>query len=364
MKGYNCLLVGNYGNFNIGDELLLKGAVQEIINQFGPNCRFYVPTRNVNFVETYHSELKELLVPINISSTPSLLRAFARANMIVVGGGGIWSKYTGPFAHMIPFVGILGKILGKKLHYKAIGLYSTASAIDRWFVNLSIMFADSCSVRDEESYQQLWKSNRTKTKQVDDLSIPYLKNCRVSMQVSENDRISLLKKQSKILIGISIKPTYDHEVNLRIIKEFLGALNMLNAKYGTDMQFLFFPFAKTNSAIENDHVFIESLITGLSRRDNINIISHTNPVAWYNAIRDYVDIFIGMRFHSIVFAYESKIPLLCIAYENKIIQFLKRKSNDISSITTSKIMPSEITSSAIYKFVEENLSRKKEIRHD
>src|SRR5690606_24567673 len=103
MYHYNCLLVGNYGNFNIGDELLLKGAVREIINEFGPDCKFYVPTRNTEFIEIYHKELREQLVPVSIANFSSLLKAFIDSDMIVIGGGGIWSRYTGSFAHLIPF---------------------------------------------------------------------------------------------------------------------------------------------------------------------------------------------------------------------------------------------------------------------
>lgn len=356
MQHYNCLLVGNYGNFNIGDELLLKGAVREIINQFGPDCKLYVPTRNTEFIELYHRELREQLAPINISSISYLLKAFIDSDMIVIGGGGIWSRYTGSLAHLIPFVGIAGKILGKKLHFKSIGLYSTASKFDRWFVNLSISFADSCTVRDEESFEQLWRSNKKKTKQVDDLSISYLKNCEEEVQVPEYNEIELLRRQGKILIGVSIKPTYDHEINLKIIKEFSDAFSLLNSKYGRELQFLLFPFANTDSRIENDTAFIQDLIRALPQMDNIMVISHTNPVAWYNAMKKFVDIFIGMRFHSIVFASELRKPLLCIAYENKIIQFLKSKVNNPAIIQT---VPAEVTSTAICKFVEENIPKKK-----
>jgi polysaccharide pyruvyl transferase WcaK-like protein len=356
MYHYNCLLVGNYGNFNIGDELLLKGAVQEIIHQFGSDCKFYVPTRNTEFIETYHKEQAELLVPVKVNSISSLLKAFTISDMIVIGGGGIWSGYTGLFAHLIPFVGVLGKIARKQLHFKSIGLYSTASKFDRWFVNLSISIADSCTVRDEESFEQLWRSNRKKTKQVDDLSISYLKNCDENIRVPEHDAIEALRRQGKMLVGVSIKPTYDHEINLKVIKEFSNAFSLLNSKYGPDLQFLLFPFAKTDSNIENDAAFIQDLIRTLPQKDNITVVSHTNPVAWYNTLRKFVDIFIGMRFHSIIFAYESNKPLLCIAYENKITQFLKNKVNNTTIVET---VPAEVTSAAICKFIEENLPEKK-----
>jgi polysaccharide pyruvyl transferase WcaK-like protein len=97
--------------------------------------------------------------------------------MIVVGGGGIWSGDTGFFAHFVPFISILGKLFSKRVIYESIGLYSTASNTDRFFVNLSILFADMCSVRDNESYQMLWQINRKrKATRTDDLSLPFIKS--------------------------------------------------------------------------------------------------------------------------------------------------------------------------------------------
>jgi polysaccharide pyruvyl transferase WcaK-like protein len=67
-------------------------------------------------------------------------------------------------------------------------------------------------------------------------------------------------------------------------------------------------------------------------------------------MKEYVNVFIGMRFHSIIFASEAGKPVLCIPYERKITEFLKERQSD-PAISTIPLDSPE--SSKIIKFVEE-----------
>ena len=60
-----CFVIGNYGNFNIGDEMLLKQVIKEVSNGSQVKPRFYVPARNMDFVKTYHQELLGRINPIS-----------------------------------------------------------------------------------------------------------------------------------------------------------------------------------------------------------------------------------------------------------------------------------------------------------
>jgi polysaccharide pyruvyl transferase WcaK-like protein len=368
MNNYNCLLIGNYGNFNVGDELLLKASVNETVSQLGHNCTFFIPTRDITFTKIYHDDLNGLLAPIDINNPVGLFRAFAKSRIILIGGGGIWSAYTGFFAHLIPIVGLIGRLCGKELHFKSIGLYSTASRIDRWLVNLSILFANSCTVRDNESYQQMWKMNKTKVKVVEDLSIPYLIDHQSSKQstrnipaVPEHDRINAAKQKGKTIIGISLKPTKDDRINEEIKGAFADAIDKLISAHSERIQIVFFPFAKTPSKIEDDLKLIEGITDMLSKKDNqdtIITVSHTDPIAWYYTIKDFIDVFVGMRYHSIILAHLAGKPLLCLPYENKVREFLKGKNGNRISV----LELNEINSSTIIAFV--NASLKLEAKRD
>jgi polysaccharide pyruvyl transferase WcaK-like protein len=108
---------------------------------------------------------------------------------------------------------------------------------------------------------------------------------------------------------------------------------------------LFFPFAK---APKNDEEFIRSLIKNLKSKDNITIVSHTNPIAWYKAIKELTDVFIGMRYHSVIFSFKAGKPVLCIPYERKVVEFLK----DYHRPNCTAVLPSEISESHIVDFLQ------------
>ncbi|MDQ3903562.1 MAG: polysaccharide pyruvyl transferase family protein, partial [Thermoproteota archaeon] len=285
-----------------------------------------------------------------------VLNVFASCKMIIIGGGGIWSGDTGFLAHFVPFISILGKLLLKKVIFKSIGLYSSASFWDRFFVNLSIAFSDMSSVRDSESYEMLWQFNRNKKAiRTQDLSLPFITELdkgshSFSQNIAEFEKVSLLKDHGKLIVGISIKSMKDPLLNRRIAEEFSDALNTLIEKHNDSIHFLFFPFAKTPP--KSDEEIIQSVIGRLKTRDNCTIVSHTNPIAWYKAIKELTDVFIGMRYHSIVFSFKAGKPVLSIPYEHKVVEFLK----DYDRTNCKAVFPSELTESNIVDFVQQHLS--------
>jgi polysaccharide pyruvyl transferase WcaK-like protein len=348
-----CFVIGNYGNSNIGDETLLKQVIKEVSNSSQVRFSFYVPGRDMDFVRTYHQELIDQITPIYIKDFKKIISSLASCKIIVVGGGGIWSGDTGFFAHFVPFVSILGKLLLKKVIFKSIGLYSTASTLDRFFVNLSIAFSDMCSVRDNESYQMLWKTNRNKKAiRTDDLSLPFIKSidegqATLFPNINEYEKVRLLKNQGKFIVGISLKSMKkDPLSDKRIVEEFSSALNKLTDRYKDKIHFLFFPFSK--SASSSDEEFMHSVINNLKYKEKATIVSHTNPIAWYRAIKELTDVFIGMRYHSIIFSFKAAKPFLSIPYERKVVEFLR----DYNRKDCATVFPHEISESHIVDFIQ------------
>src|SRR3989442_7473013 len=229
------LMLGNYGNFNIGDEMLLRAVIRDI-RRSERRVVFEIPTRNPSFVDVYHKADSHLIEPLPINAPLKIMQSFFKSDAIIVGGGRIWSGYTGPMAHFIPIVTIAGKLLGKQVEFRAIGIYSTASNMDKLVANFAILLADSCSVRDEESCQLLWKMNRKKAKQVDDLAVQYLRGLSpeevAGAKVAPNTKksLSFLKENEKIIIGISVKPVKRTEINSKVASEFSAAIDSLNSK--------------------------------------------------------------------------------------------------------------------------------------
>lgn len=355
------LLIGNYGNFNIGDETLLKQIVGSELAKKSDGTIFYVPVRNPQFVGIYHKELKDFLKPIDIKDFSNLVKTFSKCNHMIIGGGGIWSKYTGKFAHFIPIMAILGKICGKHVEFISVGIYSTASIVDRVLVNLAISIASSCSVRDNESYKMLWNICRTKTKVVDDLSLPLLRNYNTMDTTSTNipkiqEYYTIEKelRKGRHVIGISLKPMLSKATNSRVVEELSKAINSLNAEYQDKIYYVLFPFAKTESEIENDSSILNDLRLRVTDTNNMIEVNHANPLAWFVAIKEMVHLFIGMRYHSIIFANQACKPVLSIPYEKKIHEYVNSNHNT-PNCPISVIDPLEISSVDIIRFVRSNI---------
>jgi polysaccharide pyruvyl transferase WcaK-like protein/O-antigen/teichoic acid export membrane protein len=350
------LMLGNYGNFNIGDETLLRAVINDVRKNSGENVIFQIPTRNPHFAQIYHKNDSRFIEPLSIRAPSKIMRAFLNCNMIIVGGGGIWSGYTGPLAHLIPIVTIAGKVLGKRIEFRSIGLYSTASRVDRFLVNLALSLADKSSVRDEESFQQLWNANKKKTVKTDDLAIQYLRGLSQEDASGDKSTLSSIKQNGKLIIGISVKPVNKNETNAKIISEFSAALTSLHSRYHDRLHFVFFPFAKTESKLESDEELTKLIHSRLPSEvaKNVTILEHADPLSWFMTIKECVDVFIGMRFHSIIFASEANKPVLCIPYERKIVEFLRGKP---AGANLSSLPPESLESSMIVRFVDEHMKK-------
>jgi polysaccharide pyruvyl transferase WcaK-like protein len=363
-KSISITIIGNYGNFNLGDEILLKQIIDIVKNEERGlrNKKFYVPTRNPEFVKMYHDELADIIHPVAIRNRFDSVRVLLKSDHILIGGGGIWSRFTGPIAHLIPIIAITSKILGKRVEFISVGIYNTASFLDRLLVNLAFLVADPSSVRDEESYSNLWMISRKKTTVVDDLSIPYLKKhgtrenaARYVASVPEYKLLINNKKRGRLTVGISLKPLKDKDRTLRLVNEFSEAINSLNERHRDLLYFVFFPFAKTRSSFENDPMLYDIILNKLKIKDNFIQISHCHPLAWFFAIGEFVDVFIGMRYHSIIFAFGANKPVLCVPYERKIIQYLQSRPEDQESTRVSIVDPNTLTRSDVIDFLENKL---------
>jgi polysaccharide pyruvyl transferase WcaK-like protein len=145
-------------------------------------------------------------------------------------------------------------------------------------------------------------------------------------KTSEYQILCDLRSQNKFIIGMSIKPLKDINKTKEVVEKISNFINFINSRHKDRVHFVFFPFAQTNLdlGLENDMIPINDIINKIKIK-NISLISHMNPILWYFLI-GFTDIFIGMRFHSIIFAFINNKPFVAIPYENKIWNFIKENN--------------------------------------
>lgn len=334
----NILIIGNYGNYNLGDETILKGIIDELSTKSKIKLKFYIITKNPNFIYIHHPELSQSLkaIPLKIKD---ILKLLLKIDLIVIGGGGVWSSYTGFLAHLIPFFTIFVKLFfKKKIIFKNIGIYKTASLIDRFLVNVAILFANTTSVRDIESYETLWRINRRKVKVELDISLFYLRKNKIKLKNFVNyekrlltyeynkiEEIDKMDRNCNLTIGFALKPFKNFKDTMLIINNVIKLIKKLKIKYDS-LCVVFLPFSNTNSIWENDALLAKYIIRRIKNiidPSHITLITAKHPITIYYIISKYIDVLVGMRYHSILFGYIANAKIIAIPYENKVDQFVK-----------------------------------------
>lgn len=310
------LLFGNYDGTNIGDDCILL----HILNEFSryPN-RILVPSRNPYYVANKYKVESIRLSDLNFISK------FFTCDGILIGGGGIFSRYIGPYAKFLPLLALFSKLFGKKVIYYNIGIYKSAPFWIKELVKFSMLFSDEISVRDYASFETIRFLSKVKTIKI--ASDPGL----TLKPIEKAEAKRLLQKEgvgnNDFLVGLSLKYTFDEELNSKIILEFSKLIAWLVEKLGATV--VFFPFSfNTLRIIENDLKLAKKLKDFLKNKENnrFKIIKTWNYTPReIKGMIGLMDVFIGMRFHSIVFAYSMRRPLIGISYEEKCRDFLKSR---------------------------------------
>jgi polysaccharide pyruvyl transferase WcaK-like protein len=351
------LIIGNYGNYNMGDEALLKSLALSILEE-NKDAQIVVPTRHPEFVQQYHSDLGESIRGVPLFDYKSLVKGTFRADRIIVGGGGIWSGYTGKAAKALPIYIMGSRMLGKRVQVRGIGVYKTAPKAERMLVNLSFLTVKEINVRDVESYGNIWNiiKRRGGVTLTSDLAtfLPELVSHSGRLEQYEQETAAafgeiIARCDRKHVVGISIKPLKDAALNEQLIAEFAEYINAMS-KGWQDIMFILFPFANTESPVENDSAMLDELCGRLDSTENIVRMQHTNPILWYLFMRNNVDLFIGMRFHAVIFSHIAGVPFLAIPYENKVAEYIR----DIQH--QEVIAPAAVTGEQLIAFTRQRLA--------
>lgn len=127
---------------------------------------------------------------------------------------------------------------------------------------------------------------------------------------------------NKFLVGITpagAEWNYRNSVNSQKEQErynqiMAGAIDYLIDKF--DATIIFFPQLYGNS---NDMPLINEIIRMVNKKDSVRVLSKKRNSEIQQAIISQMDIFIGNRYHSVIFALKARVPVICLAYEHKAI---------------------------------------------
>lgn len=316
--GKGWLVIGNYGTRNTGDDAMLLGLLYGL-RERQPEVPIAVVAKSVELPVSMQGLGVQAVEPRAVS----LWRAIRSANGIILGGGTHFhddysvARYFRHFRYMLRYLAVflLARLLKKRVYLLGMGFGPFRFPITKILTRISLVLADSVSVRDSASYHRVAKWKSSNLVQTIDLAALL---CR---EISHECVTSVKSESQKLRLGISVIsianiPGYDHCADT-VFQSMVGDAIRTALDTYSDLNVSIFVF-RGHWPREADVEVSETLKAALSdSSDRVELVLYCNDsLQTLQRIAD-CDFFIATRYHAMLLAYLAQRPLLCIAYHDK-----------------------------------------------
>jgi len=317
MRRSKVLLLGSYGQTNLGDDLLMYNMLQ-LLEQRG-YTKVYLNISDKSLlppeVDARFGHMIEMFETYGASPL-KLLRVLGSVGAIVYGGGTIFKDLyasTGRGKHSvvmrIAIMNILARMMRVKVYHLCIGIGSIRTRTGRFLTKLALNAARHSYFRDEESYvyarDTLHISAEKITHSTDGIFI--------GTAWGEYGKVKLPGKSTGLTVGVNalsdIPDWVDRESYINEMCGFLTGLVDRGARI------VFVPF-QTAFNPHNDLTFIQNELTGGLPEESYVIYDDMKLSALHPLFTQF-DLFVGMRFHSLLVSSIYSVPFLAIEYDTK-----------------------------------------------
>jgi polysaccharide pyruvyl transferase WcaK-like protein len=287
------LILGGYGVGNVGDEAILAG----LLAQLPAVGRLRVVSRDPTETRTLHG--------VAAVSPLGVLPALAASDVLIVGGGGIFSSDTGPFGRFIPLVCRVARLRGLRLVFHGLGVYSsTPPSLLRSIVRLGPAI-ESFSVRDSASLETLGRAG---------LAVQRVADLSESLSPAE------ARSTREFLISSGIDPDRPSvALCLTRLNEPLG--RFLEATVPElvaalpNIQFCFLPISHHPTRNRHNDLMFGRVLA--ERCPEINLIEGGHHPALVLGLFRHFAAAVCVRFHSYLFASRMNVPIVALPYAEK-----------------------------------------------
>ena len=284
------VISGYYGFNNLGDEAVLAGITSLLKNKEEELKITVLSASPQKTAELYDVEA------VSRTSLIQILAALAEADLFISGGGSLLQDVTGSFS--VPYyLGLawLAKLQGTKTVYYAQGAGPLNQGWSRKLTALSLNRFELLGVRDQGSKELLQAAG---VKKEIELTVDPV----FALYDPLNNRRQKIK--GKIEVGISVRPW-----SVDYLNELAAGLNQF--AQGKNIKYILFPMHQGS----DDQISLE-LKEILEAEAEICKLPQ-KPQAALKAFSQ-LDLFVGVRLHSLIFALLNQLPLLALSYDPKI----------------------------------------------
>jgi len=302
------LIIGNYGDGNLGDVAILDVIIREL-NRVGIK-NIDVVSRNPQKVEELHNN------SVRGISVIRFLKDFFFYDTITIGGGTIFSVHSGPFIYLAQLFIIIGKIFGKKIVFLNIGYTSSTPIILKLLMSVSLRRSDFISVRDRKTLENIRKLGIKKYITVShDLTFKLIdkyKSTKIDF-ICNKENID----KDKLKIGIALRGNFNKKIKIEIAK----LIDWLTTKFNAEVIYFSFNPGFITITKGTDKRLGYEIKSLLKSKKGFKIFDYY-PYRTVLTLIKKLNLLIGMPFHSLVFAYMMKTPVIGVSSEEKCHVFL------------------------------------------
>ena len=312
------LICGYYGFGNTGDEAILHVLLKGLRNR-SEAAEIIVAAGDPDAVRAEHG-----VEALQWQDIPGLIEAARSADLMVLGGGGLFQDYWGchPEHILTPHHGsitywagfaLLARITGTPLGIHGVGVGPLESEAARRYTRLAFEQAGTAGVRDRASLDLLAEIG------LDPAAVTLAADPVWLLDPASQDAVAdILEAESiptagALRIAVAIRPWGDDE---KTLGELAAALDRFAEEEDADV--LFVPFHRSRLTHENDAHAASRVAARMQHIDRTAILRGEYTPQETLAVIGSADLVIGMRLHSLIFAALAEAPAVAISYDPKV----------------------------------------------
>lgn len=326
MKRKKILLLGSYGQSNLGDDLLMWNYL-ELLQEKGyreiyvnANTTKFIPGAikeafpNLHIVLTYETSLKEYV------------RLIRSVDCIVYGGGTLYKELYGstgrsPYSVITRLMGfnVLARLLGTRVYHLNIGIGSLKTRTGRFITKRALMASTKTVFRDRESYEFARDTLGVSLSKIEQ-SVDGLFTNPIWRSAWHRKNLRIDRKKYKRVVGVNILsdiPDWvDRDHYIATMRQFVTSV-LERGDY-----VVFIPF-QTDFNPRNDLAFMTETFADIMKKYKNHTLLEDVPIDLIHSYMTQCDVLVGMRFHSLLLASACGVPFVAVAYDTKCWRFIK-----------------------------------------
>ena len=327
------IIAGFYGAGNTGDEAILVGMIESLkdfakdkkieITVLTLNAQKLLNFHEINTIHQPYCDIKTLIF--------KTMRAIRYTDIVLIGGGGILQDVSSPmFINHFSLITLVSKLVCKPVMFYAVGVGPVKGKLGKLLIRLVGNQVDLIVVRDKESKKELVNMG------IAESLVLVTVDPAITLRVAKSERVGeILTNEgidSRNLLKIGICPrslteyvtsSKEEEVKNIIAK----TADFMIEKYGIMITFI--PMFLSKGYQNDVDVSIEIM---KKMQNDAKLIRGRYTPQEIKGIIGQMDLIIGIRFHSLIFAAGMSTPFVGIVYDPKVYHFLKLIGEEKSAI--------------------------------